>query len=527
MVTIDFWYMDKNKLSTFRPYEMGVRFCGVFKDDTSVTNPVVRINLKDYDNGDKFPAWNYCYIKEFNRYYWIDDYIADHGNWWVVCRVDVLASFYDDIINTTAYVLRSSNPPIYPVDPNQNEQTLGTGVGWVSDSVYPGLVMENIDVKNIDPPYVQNFGSGSVVVGVIAGTYDTNSSGSIVMDSPGAITYYLMDVGTFEFILWMLMSNIAVYTGIDSDVMDPQLLKCIFNPLQYFAVVNWFPFEFNRLISEIGESQLETRTDMKYGWWTIDISTLRPGSNVYRITGNGGYINRALNTRFNNNPNADATHYYLNYSPYSEVMLYAYPFGDIPIDRSKFYFDYIRLVTHIDLLSGEAYLDVETYKPGPDNTILSNAIIYRQHAKVGVEVPLAQMSVDTIETGATAVQTVSNAIGNLFTLNITGAISTVASGINDMIHSSAPQLLKNGVQGSMALYRGLSWAIISHFKIPVQEAPDIYGIPVYRTYRLGDYFGYVKIGFPSFRSASATSIEIDEVNRLLMDGCYIDENPVG
>ena len=74
------------------------------KRDTSVVAPVIVLE------GSGFPAVNYAYIDEFNRYYYIDDIKSIRNDIWEMSlRCDVLMSFKNDIRNTLAIVNRQSN----------------------------------------------------------------------------------------------------------------------------------------------------------------------------------------------------------------------------------------------------------------------------------------------------------------------------------------------------------------------------------------------------------------------------------
>ena len=69
-------------------------FVGTLKEETSIINPVVLMELEN-------PAlYNYAYIPEFNRYYFITDMVAvRNGLWRVSMHVDVLESFKTSLMN--------------------------------------------------------------------------------------------------------------------------------------------------------------------------------------------------------------------------------------------------------------------------------------------------------------------------------------------------------------------------------------------------------------------------------------------
>ena len=74
---------------------------GSIKTPTSAMNVVIEI---EKSNPVKY-GYNYMYIAEFGRYYFIDDIKNISNNRWIItASVDVLFSFIDDILATTAII---------------------------------------------------------------------------------------------------------------------------------------------------------------------------------------------------------------------------------------------------------------------------------------------------------------------------------------------------------------------------------------------------------------------------------------
>ena len=66
---------------------------GELRNQTSVLNPTIRI-----ESADNISTYNYAYISEFGRYYYITDIVSVRTNCWVVSlRCDVLMSYKDEI----------------------------------------------------------------------------------------------------------------------------------------------------------------------------------------------------------------------------------------------------------------------------------------------------------------------------------------------------------------------------------------------------------------------------------------------
>ena len=75
------------------------------KEQTDVTNITLRIQMTDNLSG-----YNYAYVDEYGRYYFIDKIETTPTGYWVLsCRCDVLMSFKADILALTGTVTRSES----------------------------------------------------------------------------------------------------------------------------------------------------------------------------------------------------------------------------------------------------------------------------------------------------------------------------------------------------------------------------------------------------------------------------------
>lgn len=77
-------------------------FACSLKDNTSVLNPVIIIK-----SSDNIYNFNYMYIQELNRYYFINDIISVNNNIWEIHgHVDVLETYKESILNLNAVIKR-------------------------------------------------------------------------------------------------------------------------------------------------------------------------------------------------------------------------------------------------------------------------------------------------------------------------------------------------------------------------------------------------------------------------------------
>ena len=78
---------EKNKLN--KTLGTGAEFEGTLREETSVINPSLII-----ESNSNISSYNYMYISDFNRYYFIKDITSVRNNLWrVSAHVDVLMSF--------------------------------------------------------------------------------------------------------------------------------------------------------------------------------------------------------------------------------------------------------------------------------------------------------------------------------------------------------------------------------------------------------------------------------------------------
>ena len=84
---------------------------GTLRAECSVLNPSIEVEKVDSIEGEKvgsIATYNYAYIEDFGRYYYITDIVAVTDKFWKISlKVDVLMSYGDDILQLEANVLRN------------------------------------------------------------------------------------------------------------------------------------------------------------------------------------------------------------------------------------------------------------------------------------------------------------------------------------------------------------------------------------------------------------------------------------
>lgn len=103
---VRFFNFPKRENSTALPdITGGAVFECVLKEDCSLNRPQI---LLDFNDMEAWPDYNYCYVKPWNKFFFIEDWINEHPVWRAMCAIDALASYRSEILASTQYVAYSS-----------------------------------------------------------------------------------------------------------------------------------------------------------------------------------------------------------------------------------------------------------------------------------------------------------------------------------------------------------------------------------------------------------------------------------
>lgn len=88
---------EKNKIN--KDLTAGITLSGTLRNASNVVNPSIVINIENPT------IYNYAYIVDFKRYYFITDYISLRtGIWQINLKADVLMSFKDSILASSVLI---------------------------------------------------------------------------------------------------------------------------------------------------------------------------------------------------------------------------------------------------------------------------------------------------------------------------------------------------------------------------------------------------------------------------------------
>ena len=103
----------------------------LLKDSTTIENPVLKIRYRTDSSTPPVPQkFNYCYISEFGRYYFVTNATYAQQYMEVSLRVDALSSFATALEDVKVLITRSTNRyDMYLPDPDtpvRSDKLIGT-----------------------------------------------------------------------------------------------------------------------------------------------------------------------------------------------------------------------------------------------------------------------------------------------------------------------------------------------------------------------------------------------------------------
>lgn len=98
-MVIDLYITGSERNALRKTLQNELELTGSLRGESSVINPSFLIEITNPSQ------YNYCFIPEFNRYYFITDMVSVRTNIWrIECSVDVLMSYQAQILNLDVIV---------------------------------------------------------------------------------------------------------------------------------------------------------------------------------------------------------------------------------------------------------------------------------------------------------------------------------------------------------------------------------------------------------------------------------------
>lgn len=203
----------KDKKSTKRPSSGGTNYNIVLKENTSVDNPTFILTH------DGVPTFDYCHW--IFGYYFVEDIkLQSKDVYEINCKLDVLATYRDDILNSTQFVLRSTSD--YSLDIKDTE-------------ILPKLNQSKTELDT-NCSLFDEF--GSYIVRIIG-------KGSVNNFRSYGISTFVVNTSELTRLINKVFDNQIFNKTSPFDLSDvTEVLKCLFcNPSSYLLSINWIPVD--------------------------------------------------------------------------------------------------------------------------------------------------------------------------------------------------------------------------------------------------------------------------------------------
>lgn len=462
-----FYQFAKRTNSTKRP-SGGQEFGIDLKAPCNIIDPEIKIATQSDPTG-----YNYGYLPTFSRYYWVKNWTYSDGLWTASLTVDTLASYREQIGNSTEYVARSS----------------ATYDGTISDGLYPATAKVQSVTTAFQGGFAETISGGFFVIGFIAKN----------ANSVGAVTYVVMTPGNAKKLSAKLLTDVS-YLSIDNAEISDSLTKILFNPYQYIVSCNYFPFDVAELTAHL---PLVSNVDV--GWWSIDIPCWILGADNNNLT-------KSVSVGIPKHPQAASRGGYCNASPYTDYTIFLQPFGVIPLDASKLWGAATLSIQYtVDLFTGDSILRMFTD---------TNQLVHETTAKLGVPIQLSNITFDVPSGGGLLQTGIAAAFGGLQVALTGGSFSDVGNGILNAAQATNADVASKGATGSTIAFDSVPY-MVARFKILVDDNNEDHGRPLCKRVQLSTIRGYIMVENPDIALA-ATAEEIDSVKSYLKNGFFYE-----
>lgn len=482
--------VSKEVNSTYKPSIIESDFLEVrLKDRTSLLTPTFEIYNTDITG---LSEVNYVVAKDFNRCYWITNITFTSNNTAELeCKEDVLATYRDQILNSTQFVMRSeseySNAYTDPILPMQ------------------AFVEERYTIQTIE-----EFKKGFFVLGV-GGGESLLGTNFYVMDAImlGVFIKYIFNADNF------------------AELIDNKVSKMFFNPMEYISTCIYFPYEF------VADSEGIWDTDkIKLGFyeWEVPVSI---GSYCKGIPNPTVAIDKVYEYQLSVLHAYDDGNF-RNFAPYASYKVFL-PFrGTIDLPNGIVgNIETIGFKTVCDLTSGKAFTDIYFMDSG------EKRFLQREEYQIGVQVPIT--FIDNSPTGQVisgfsgalekAYETGANAKGGaLESLKAYGSslLDSLSEGVENAVGvvTNGSNILSGG--GMKLSVGGVGEGIYNNqiFMITLQQRTptlplNTFGAPLMQPRKLSSLSGYVEIANPEIMINTATQTELLTIINFMKGGMRI------
>ena len=424
------------------------------KSPSSIMNPVIELNSNPM-------AYNYAYIADFSRYYFINDIRFDKGLWICSLNVDVLATYKTAIGSSSTYILRAANA--------HNE--------YLIDNAFPMTGAQTFQKVSIEAQGTATFNSGYYYVTVSG---DQMSNGK---------TVYMLTPAMFSSLVNTL------FTTADGSVswgdLAQGVINSLMNPIEYISSVIWLPWA----LPTTGSQRLYC------GLWDS-------GLTCDMVSGVG--VVKGYTITLPKHPQAASYGKYCNMAPYSQYFIDLGFTGIIPLDSA-------RLVDVASIYISVAFDAITGLgRVSGAEVINGSNLLFDIKTQLGVPIPMTQVSSSIGNVLSDAVE----AAGDLAAGNYVEAAIDTGAYLGSVVKAATGSLTTKGTIGSIISHSYDYNLYGRFFTIADRNTVDM-GMPLCSNRQPSALSGYMKCA-NAHVAISGTSAESSMVNSYMEAGFYYE-----
>lgn len=484
-MNVNFYQFQKRENSTAQP-GVGVTattYVCKLKDNCSIINPVIQIAKESAQAWSLLIGFNYAYIPDFNRYYFVRDIVMESN---VICsitlEVDALASWKSQIGTASEYVLRSAS----------------SYDGDIEDNYYPIKALTQVTETGQDVMFRTSGGGTplSYVIGIV------NNSSSHKF---GATEYYVVDSTQLANIMGFLLGN-NIFTESEAVMNDIQstistyvteiqngLIRALSNPTQYIVESYAVPYTIPTAAAET----------IQIGWWPTAL-TASPVLSISEIQIASGILN------LGDHPQKASRGGYLNTEPFTRYYVDFGLFGQVPIDTMRILGATSIVYSIFGDPFGNVYLEYGTS---------AGAHLGRLNANVKCNFPIGQVSIDALG-GA---QAMLSAITPMTSGSMDEAVADTISGASGVISAARamlPDVRTSGSAGTLlGAYKNARLYTECHYVVDDDIAQR--GRPLCKKVQISTLSGFILVSDPDI-AITGTAEENDKIKSYMASGFFYE-----
>ena len=461
--TVNLYTLSKRDNSTKRPTGTGTQFNCIIKTGSGILHPTITLDLGKTNDPSQY---NYAYIPNFDRYYFIEEWYFDRALWTATLKVDVLATYKTEIGNSNLYVMRCAS---------EHD-------GNIIDTLYPAKSGCSFASDTKTNPWTSAM---VYVIGVVSASATC-----------GSLTHYAMIRPGFNTLCqWLLSDVVTAANGFSLADCSLSLQRSLVDPLQYIKTCVAIPVA-------IGDVHGSSSNVTVFNWASPAVG--------YVLAENEAIV-KTYSFSIQKHPDTASRGNYVNSAPFTSITLTVPPFGTFDIDTS--------VTCNASTLSVTIRIDQITGK-GTMTVLCNGIVLNRIEAQIGIPISMSSVTRDFLGTASNVGGAVGGALAGFASGGIAGGVIGSLSGIGNAIQSLQARANTIGTTGSYGTLLG-DFRLDHQFFSPIDDDNTHNGRPLCAKRVLNTLSGYMIIQDGDV-AINGTSTEDAQLRNYLETGFYYE-----